>query len=64
VFVTGVIYKVPLLSSPKCLFIVRKVSDARVVLAVDPPNSSTNEDLKLPERSCIVKLANSITYDR
>ncbi|KAF9648266.1 P-loop containing nucleoside triphosphate hydrolase protein [Thelephora ganbajun] len=44
--------------------VVYKVTDARIVLAVDPPDSSTNEDLDLPERSRIVKLANSVTYDR
>ena len=34
------------------------MSDTRIVLAVDPSDSSTNEDLR------IVKLANSVTYDR
>ena len=43
---------------------VQKVTDAKIVLAVDPPDPSTNEDLDLPERSRIVKLANSVTYDR
>jgi hypothetical protein len=43
---------------------VPKVSDARIVLAVDTSDSSTDEDIDLPERSRIVKLANSVTYDR
>lgn len=47
----------------KHLLIARKVSDARLVLAIDAPDSP-NEDLDLPERSRIVKLANSVTYDR
>ena len=46
------------------LLITQKVSDDRIVLAVDPPDSSANEDLDLPERCRIVKLANSVTYDR
>ena len=46
------------------MLIERKVSDARIVLAVDPSDSSTNEDLDLPERCRIVKLVNNVTYDR
>ena len=46
------------------LLTAQKVSDDRIVLAVDPPDSSVNEDLDLPERCRIVKLANSVTYDR
>ncbi|KAJ3850391.1 P-loop containing nucleoside triphosphate hydrolase protein [Lentinula lateritia] len=39
--------------------VVYKVSDTRIVLAVD-----SEDDLGLPERCRLVKLANSITYDR
>jgi hypothetical protein len=45
-------------------FTACKVTDARIILAVDAPDSGTDEDLDLPERSRIVKLANSVTYDR
>lgn len=41
----------------------RQVSDTRIVIAVDSSESST-EGLDLPERCRIVKLANSVTYDR
>jgi DNA polymerase alpha-associated DNA helicase A len=40
-----------------------QVTDARIVIAVDPPDS-TDVDLDLPERCRVVKLANNITYDR
>ena len=40
-----------------------KVSETRIVIAVDPPDSAS-EDLDLPERVRVVKLANSVTYDR
>ncbi|KIK94447.1 hypothetical protein PAXRUDRAFT_12038 [Paxillus rubicundulus Ve08.2h10] len=43
--------------------VVYKVTDARIVIAVDPPDS-TDVDLDLPERCRVVKLANSVTYDR
>ncbi|KAI0374894.1 P-loop containing nucleoside triphosphate hydrolase protein [Pilatotrama ljubarskyi] len=43
--------------------VVYKVSDAKIVIAVDPPETS-GEDLNIPERSRVVKLANSVTYDR
>ncbi|KAJ3818720.1 P-loop containing nucleoside triphosphate hydrolase protein [Lentinula raphanica] len=39
--------------------VIYKVSDTRIVLAVD-----SEHDLNLPERSRLVKLANSVTYDR
>ncbi|KAJ3888666.1 P-loop containing nucleoside triphosphate hydrolase protein [Lentinula edodes] len=39
--------------------VVYKVSDTRIVLAVD-----SEDDLGLPERCRLVKLANSVTYDR
>ncbi|KAI0321507.1 P-loop containing nucleoside triphosphate hydrolase protein [Amylostereum chailletii] len=39
------------------------VSDTRVVIAVESSDSSS-DDLDLPERCRVVKLANSVTYDR
>ncbi|KIK68283.1 hypothetical protein GYMLUDRAFT_154386 [Collybiopsis luxurians FD-317 M1] len=39
--------------------VVYKVSDTRIVVAVD-----SEDDLSLPERCRVVKLANSVTYDR
>ena len=44
----------------KILYI--QVSDTRIVIAVDPGDSS--DDVDLPDRCRIVKLANSVTYDR
>ena len=46
------------------LLTTRKATDVGIVLVVDPVESSTNEDLDLPETSRIVKLANDVTYDR
>ncbi|KAG0698331.1 AAA domain-containing protein [Suillus ampliporus] len=43
--------------------VVYKVSDTRIVIAVDPSESSS-DDLDLPERCRVLKLANSVTYDR
>ncbi|EIM87529.1 P-loop containing nucleoside triphosphate hydrolase protein [Stereum hirsutum FP-91666 SS1] len=43
--------------------VVYKVSDTRIAIAVDASDSSS-DDLDLPERCRIVKLANSVTYDR
>ncbi|THG99271.1 hypothetical protein EW026_g3058 [Hermanssonia centrifuga] len=43
--------------------VVYKVSDARIVIAVDSSESG-NEELDLPDRCRVVKLANSVTYDR
>ncbi|KAI8998635.1 P-loop containing nucleoside triphosphate hydrolase protein [Trametes punicea] len=43
--------------------VVYKVSDTRIVIAVDPPETS-GEDVNLPDRCRVVKLANSVTYDR
>ena len=43
---------------------MRKATDVGIVLVVDPVESSTNEDLDLPETSRIVKLTNDVTYDR
>ncbi|KAJ7481461.1 P-loop containing nucleoside triphosphate hydrolase protein [Mycena latifolia] len=43
--------------------VVYRVTDTRIVIAIDGSDSSS-EDLDLPERCRIVKLANSVTYDR
>ncbi|KAI9432929.1 P-loop containing nucleoside triphosphate hydrolase protein [Lactarius indigo] len=43
--------------------VVYKVSDSRIVIAVDPSHSDPS-DFELPERCRVLKLANSITYDR
>ncbi|KAF5352066.1 hypothetical protein D9758_009403 [Tetrapyrgos nigripes] len=43
--------------------VVYKVSETKIVIAVDPSDSSS-DDLNLPERCRVVKLANSVTYDR
>ncbi|KAG2073937.1 DNA helicase [Suillus decipiens] len=43
--------------------VVYKVSDTRIVIAVDPPDSRS-DDLDLPERCQVLKMANSVTYDR
>ncbi|KAG1819294.1 AAA domain-containing protein [Suillus subaureus] len=43
--------------------VVYKVSDTRIVIAVDP-SYSRSDDLDLPERCRVLKLANSVTYDR
>ncbi|KII91711.1 hypothetical protein PLICRDRAFT_173519 [Plicaturopsis crispa FD-325 SS-3] len=44
--------------------VVYKVSDTRIIIAVDPSTSSNSEELDLPERCRVLKLANSVTYDR
>ncbi|KAG2159412.1 AAA domain-containing protein [Suillus bovinus] len=43
--------------------VVYKVSDTRIVIAMDPLDSRS-DDLDLPERCRVLKLANSVTYDR
>ncbi|KIK46042.1 hypothetical protein CY34DRAFT_464858 [Suillus luteus UH-Slu-Lm8-n1] len=43
--------------------VVYKVSDTRIVIAVDPSDSGS-DDLDLPERCRVLKMANSVTYDR
>ncbi|KAJ7764583.1 AAA domain-containing protein [Mycena maculata] len=43
--------------------VVYRATDTRIVIAVDGSDSSS-EDLDLPERCRVVKLANSVTYDR
>jgi DNA polymerase alpha-associated DNA helicase A len=40
-----------------------KVTESRIVIAIDPTRSEPN-DLDFPERCRVLKLANSITYDR
>ncbi|KAK7683767.1 hypothetical protein QCA50_013143 [Cerrena zonata] len=42
--------------------VVYKVSDSRIVIAIDTSDSA--EELDLPERCRVLKLANSVTYDR
>lgn len=42
--------------------VVYKISDTRIVIAIDPSDSS--DDLDLPERCRVLKIANSVTYDR
>lgn len=42
--------------------VVYKISDTRIVIATDPSDSS--DDLDLPERCRVLKIANSVTYDR
>ena len=42
---------------------VSQVSDTRIVIAVDPPETG-GEDPDLPDRCRVVKLASSVTYDR
>lgn len=36
------------------------MTDTRIVIAIDP----SDDEVDLPERCRIVKLANSVTYDR
>lgn len=43
--------------------VIYKVSDTRIVIAVDP-SDSRSDDLDIPERCRVLKLANSVTYDR
>ncbi|KAI0647054.1 P-loop containing nucleoside triphosphate hydrolase protein [Trametes meyenii] len=57
--IEGVVYKV----APVFQLLSSKVSDARIIIAIDPPETN-GDDLNLPERSRVVKLANSATYDR
>ncbi|KAG8995697.1 hypothetical protein FRB94_008851 [Tulasnella sp. JGI-2019a] len=40
------------------------MSDTRVIIAVDQSRESSSDDLDLPERCRILKLANGVTYDR
>ncbi|KAF8802852.1 P-loop containing nucleoside triphosphate hydrolase protein [Phlegmacium glaucopus] len=43
--------------------VVYKVSDSKIVIAVNASDSNS-DDLDLPERCRVLKLANSVTYDR
>ncbi|KAJ6590950.1 P-loop containing nucleoside triphosphate hydrolase protein [Mycena vulgaris] len=43
--------------------VVYRVTDTRIVIAIEGSDSST-EELDLPERCRVLKLANSVTYDR
>ncbi|KAJ7130315.1 AAA domain-containing protein [Mycena epipterygia] len=43
--------------------VVYRVTDTRIVIAIDGSDSGS-EDLDLPERCRVLKLANSVTYDR
>ncbi|KAJ6588277.1 AAA domain-containing protein [Mycena capillaripes] len=43
--------------------VVYRVTDTRIVIAIDGSDSSS-DDLDLPERCRVLKLANSVTYDR
>ena len=63
--VEGVVYKVVPNHGYGLLWltIALQVSDTRIVIAVDPPDIN-GEDPDLPDRSRLVKLANSVTYDR
>lgn len=61
----GVVYKVTL-----DMFLnldvsdIEQVSDTRIVIAIDSSDSSATDDIDLPERCRVLKLANSVTYDR
>lgn len=58
-------YKVCIVTSAVSnhVLIHHQVTDTRIVIAVDAPESGDAE-LDLPERCRVVKLANSVTYDR
>lgn len=43
--------------------VVYKVTDSKIIIAVDGSDSNS-DDLDLPERCRVLKLANSVTYDR
>lgn len=40
-----------------------KVSDSRIIIAIDPSRADL-DDFKFPDRCRVLKLANSVTYDR
>ncbi|KAG9046389.1 hypothetical protein FS837_004521, partial [Tulasnella sp. UAMH 9824] len=44
--------------------VIYKITDTRAVLAVDQAKDSTSDDIDLPEKCRLVKLANTVTYDR
>ena len=47
----------------QCVCEIPQVTDTKIVVAVDPPDTS-GEDVDLSDRCRVVKLANSVTYDR
>lgn len=64
--VEGVVYKVSEPAPASCSHdnsTMLQVSDTRIVIAVEQSDSAS-EDLDLPERCRVVKLANNVTYDR
>lgn len=50
-------------NTPLKFLTTAQVTDTRITIAVEP-NDSAADALDLPERCRILKLANSITYDR
>ncbi|KAG8982674.1 hypothetical protein FRB90_006637 [Tulasnella sp. 427] len=44
--------------------VIYKITDTRAILAVDQAKDSTSDDIDLPEKCRLVKLANTVTYDR
>ncbi|PPR00946.1 hypothetical protein CVT24_000253 [Panaeolus cyanescens] len=44
--------------------VVYKVTDSRIVIAIDSPDGGNSDVLDLPERCRVLKLANSVTFDR
>jgi hypothetical protein len=56
-------YVLPYLPPSRSSFLRYKTSETRIIVAVDPSRPGADE-IDLPERVRIVKLANSVTYDR
>ncbi|KIO30169.1 hypothetical protein M407DRAFT_20836 [Tulasnella calospora MUT 4182] len=44
--------------------VIYKITDTRAILAVDQAKDSNSDDIDLPEKCRLVKLANTVTYDR
>ncbi|KAL5514803.1 hypothetical protein ACEPAG_2119 [Sanghuangporus baumii] len=44
--------------------VVYKVTDSRIILAVDPQGQHSSEDFELPSACNLIKLANNVTSDR
>lgn len=60
----GVVYKVfQLVVSWSSDWTFFQVSDSKITIAIDA-SESDSDDLDLPERCRVLKLANSVTYDR
>lgn len=59
------VYKVcsDVILAPANISTISQVSDTRIVIAIDS-SDSTSDDLDLPERCRVLKLANNVTYDR